>query len=148
MKILLLIGLAWAAPVQNLKVDGVKPLSLEKGKKGEVVVSLSVKKGFHVQANPASRPQLIATKVDVIPSAGIEVGQAAYPASKEYKVGGLDFAVATFDGAFDVKVPVSAGASAKPGKVSLEGRVKYQACDDKVCFPPTMAKFSVPVEIH
>lgn len=131
----------------KLTVEGVSPARLKAGENAQVVLELKVREGFHVQANPASRPQLIPTKVDVVASSGFEVSKPTYPKPKPYKIAGLDTMVDTYEGLFQVRIPLKSAASAKVGKYQLEGRVKYQACDDKVCFPPTLAKFQVPVEI-
>ncbi len=135
-------------PVPHLTVTGVKKTELKASGSGEIVVELKVIDGYHVQANPASKPNLIATKVEVVAVGQVEVGRAVYPKPKPYKVAGLETAVGTYDGRFDVRIPIQATAQVKAGKYSLEGRVRYQACDDKVCFPPTVTKFAAPVEVR
>lgn len=136
-----------APPVQHLTVEGVRPARMKVGEAAEVVVEVKVREGFHIQANPASRPQLIATRLDLSGGKGLSPGRALYPEGKPYKVGGLAMTVSTYDGRFELKVPVKASTAAGPGKQELSGRIRYQACDDKVCFPPTMAKFTAPVEV-
>jgi thioredoxin:protein disulfide reductase len=131
----------------RMVVEGVSNARLKAGGGFDVRVELKVKDGFHVQANPASRPQLIPTKVDVRATAEIDVDRPVYPKPKPYRIAGLETMVDTLEGRFEVKVPLKAKATTRPGKYELEGKVRYQACDDKVCFPPTVAKFSVPVEI-
>jgi DsbC/DsbD-like thiol-disulfide interchange protein len=138
----------WALEaVQHLTVEGVKAVELRASSSAEIVLELKVKEGFHVQANPASKPNLIATKVDLTAAREVEVGKAIYPKAKPYKVAGLDTMVGTYDKRFDVKIPVQATAKITPGTVVLEGRIKYQACDDKVCFPPTIAKFTASIKV-
>lgn len=141
------IGSFAAPPVQHLTVEGVRPARMKVGQAAEVVVEVKVREGFHIQANPASRPQLIATRVDLSGGKGLSPGRALYPEGKPYKVGGLAMTVSTYDGHFELKVPVKASDLATPGKQDLAGRIRYQACDDKVCFPPTVAKFTAPVEV-
>jgi thiol:disulfide interchange protein DsbD len=142
------MAVAWAtAPVGHLTVEGVAPLRIQRGKGGEARVELKVREGFHVQANPASKPQLIATKVDLMPAPDVVSDRPIYPEAKPYKVAGLDISVATYSGRFDVKIPLKILPAAALGKREIEGQVRYQACDDKVCFPRTVAKFGVPVEI-
>lgn len=131
----------------RLTVEGVSPARLKAGESATVVLELKVREGFHVQANPASRPQLIPTKVDVTAASGFEALKPAYPAPKPYKIAGLDTMVDTYEGRFQVRIPLKSISSVKVGKHELDGRIKYQACDDKVCFPPTLAKFRVPIEV-
>ncbi len=44
-----------------------------------------------------------------------------------------------YSGAFTVKVPVTAQA----GTRTLEGQLRYQACDREACYPPK----TLPVEV-
>jgi len=155
MKPLFTLAFLWAtastagpAAQQHLTIEGVKGVVFKAGETKEAVVEAKVREKFHVQANPASKPTLIATKVDLVGNAAFLVDRPIYPKAKPYKIEGLGMSVDTYDGRFEVKVPIKAGSSAKTGKTTLEGKIRYQACDDKVCFPPTFAKFSVPVEVQ
>lgn len=142
------LGIAWAAPpTGQLTIEGVRPARLKAGEAGMVVVEASIRAGFHVQANPASMPTLIPTKVTLPSAQGIEVGRPVYPKSEDYKIAGLKTAVATYSGKIEFQVPLTATSAATPGKKELDGDIRYQACDDKVCFPPTRAVFKAPVEI-
>lgn len=146
--IFLVSSVVFAVPqYSHLSVEGVRPVRLKRGATSQAVVELKVRQGFHVQANPASKPQLIATKVDVATPLDLSAERPIYPTAKPYKVPGLQTDVDTYDGQFEVKIPLKAAASAAMGKREIEGKVRYQACDDKVCYPPTVAKFGVPVEI-
>lgn len=137
---------AFGAPPTHLTVEPSAPFPIKVGGMGDAVVAFSVAKGFHIQANPASMPNLVATKVDVSAVENVKVGNPVYPPAKPYKVAGIA-TVNTFDGRVEVRIPLEAGASAQPGKTVLEGKIRYQACDDKICFQPTVAKFQIPVEI-
>jgi AhpC/TSA family/Disulphide bond corrector protein DsbC len=85
------------------------------------------------------------------PVAGIEFAPVAYPASKTLYLEAIQEHVPVFEGKFritqDATVTVSkvqdvARALVSAGKtISINGELKYQACDDRVCYPPT----SVPV---
>jgi DsbC/DsbD-like thiol-disulfide interchange protein len=55
---------------------------------------------------------------------------------------------------FTVRITVKATAAflknraaAPANRVTLKGTVGYQACDDKVCFPPQSLPFSVEVPV-
>ena len=85
-------------------------------------------------------------------SRGVEPAPANYPASKNLYLEAIKEHVPVFDGKFkitqDVRVSISklgdgARAVFAVGKtVSIEGELRYQACDKTVCYPPT----SVPVK--
>ncbi|MBY0369830.1 protein-disulfide reductase DsbD N-terminal domain-containing protein [bacterium] len=144
---LLILSAFAAPPPAQLTIEGVRAAKLAPGQMGKVVVEASIKQGFHIQANPASMPRLIPTKVNLVGGSEIEVGKVVYPKSQPYKVAGLESAVATYAGRVEFEIPVTVAAGAKAGKRELDGDVRYQACDDKLCFPPTRAVFKAPVEV-
>lgn len=138
---------AWSTDRGHLTIEGVKPARVAEGGEAEAVVEIRVRDGFHVQANPASMPQLIATKLDVSAKGGMEPQRPVYPKGKMYKIEGLKTSVATYDGRFEIKVPIRAASNTSAKKLELEAKLRYQACDDKVCFPPTVSRFAIPVEV-
>ena len=53
---------------------------------------------------------------------------------------------------FVVKLPLSLDAKvvkgSKSGDVLIRGKVSYQACDDRVCFPPQSAPFEARLTVR
>ena len=74
----------------------------------------------------------------------ITPGDPVYPPGKPYRLEGNPKDFSTYEDTFEIKVPVRVDAKAKPGEYSLKGKLRYQACDDRVCLPPT----TIPVEIR
>ena len=68
-------------PITSTGVVKVIPdeLTLGKGESGSATVRLQIQHGYHVNANPASFPYLIATQLDITPAAGVSVGAVTYP---------------------------------------------------------------------
>lgn len=83
---------------------------------------------------------------------GFEAAPANYPASTTLYLEAIKEQVPVFEGKFKITEDVTVGASrlgdgarALIGvgkKLSIEGELRYQACDKTVCYPPT----SVPVK--
>ena len=92
-------------------------------------------------------PQLIPTKLDVSPLPYVQQGKATYPKPKAYLIEGLKRTVDTYDGKFDITLPLVVSANAKPGSLPLKGKIRYQACDNKICFPPTYLPFETTLDI-
>src|SRR6185436_11137601 len=59
--------------------------AMPSGNSGEAFVLLSIESGYHVNANPATYPYLIATEVTAGKVEGVEVGTPAYPPAKKQK---------------------------------------------------------------
>ena len=108
-----------------------------RGAQEEVVVTLTIASGFHVNANPASLEYLIPTALsfeDLIPS------RIRYPAPKLFKPEFARDGLMVYDGTVELVAEVPAGTSAR----SVRGKVRAQACDDEVCLPPADLPIAVP----
>jgi cytochrome c biogenesis DsbD-like protein len=114
--------------------------NLPAGKKSVVELRFHVIEGFHVNSHTPKSELLIPTNLKLDPAAGINATAAEYPAGTAYSFSfepneKLD----VYTGAFTVKVPVVAQA----GSHTLNGVLRYQACDNAACYPPK----SLPVQM-
>lgn len=139
---------AGAKKAEYLRLDPVKPSKIFCCKPVQVTVVAHVQAGFHIQANPAAEPNLIPTTVFVKPEPGIEPLIPVFPAGKKYRLKGSDRDILTYDGKVEIKIPLLAGEKVAPGtKFSLVSRLRYQPCDDKICYFPQTVEFKIPVEV-
>ena len=109
------------------------------GKVGGTVllfVDVEPKPGMHVYA-PGST-DYIAITVKLNPQPEIKAGKLAYPKSEMVTLAGER--VPVFQKPFRLTQSVSLARSVQPGaSLAVTGTVNYQACDDKVCYPPESA---------
>lgn len=146
--LLLLVG-GFAEAVESpkyLKLNPIKSVVVHEGQTVTWELSGTVAEGLHIQANPASAPNLIPTEIKLNPRKGVEVGKAIYPEGKKYRLKGSDKDILAFEGPFIIKVPITA-ALAKPGKYELAGTFHYQACNDQTCFFPQKIDLKLPVQV-
>jgi DsbC/DsbD-like thiol-disulfide interchange protein len=103
------------------------------GAKLSLFVDVAPKPGIHVYA-PGSK-DYIAITVKLNPQADVKAGKVAYPSSEMMSF--ADEKVPVFQKPFRLTQEISLGKGAKPGAtMAVTGTVSYQACDDKVCYPP------------
>ena len=135
---------------EYLKVTQVKGASvLVTGKSGEAVITSTIVPGFHVQANPVSQPTQIPTQLTFESNDAFEIGVVQYPEGKKYKQKDSDRELLTYEGAFEIKVPIKAvPGKANLGKNELVAKLRYQACDEKICFFPNSVRVVVPVMVY
>jgi len=135
---------------KNLPADVVRAeaasVELKSGGSAEAVVKLKVLKGYHINGNPASKFQ-IATSVDVEQSEGITAGQPIYPPSVMKKFTFSEQPIAVYEDEVMIKIPLKTAGAAQKGERQLKGKVRFQACDDEVCYPPRNLESSIPVTI-
>lgn len=118
--------------------------AMSNGNSGEALVLLNIEPGYHVNANPATYPYLIATEVIADKIEGLEVGIPIYPAAKTQKFDFADEPLAVYEGQVEVKLPLKVRRK-ESGSLPLQVRV--QACDHEKCFPPATLKTNVSVEV-
>jgi DsbC/DsbD-like thiol-disulfide interchange protein len=141
---LLLAGAA--APVVTVAVP--EALRITPGGRAQARVEVRVKKGFHVQANPASMEYLIPLTLELKPAHGLTSdGEPEYPPGTPHRLEGADGDLMTYAGRIELKVPVTAAADAQPGRHQLMGELRYQACNEVACLRPASAEVALIVEV-
>lgn len=124
-----------------------QPLEIAAGSLGETILRLTIQSGYHINANPPSYPYLIATALDISPANGISVGSVTYPKPMNRKFVFAEKPLAVYEGDAEVKATLKADKSAKQGQHSLAAKLRIQACDEQVCYPPGTLDLVIPVNI-
>jgi DsbC/DsbD-like thiol-disulfide interchange protein len=141
---------AKAQQVGNLDAPAPKPKSfviyaaeqqnVAAGKRSVLELHFRVVDGFHVNSHTPKSELLIPTQITLQPAAGVKAEAVQYPAGTSYSFSfdpteKLD----VYSGAFTVKLPVMADA----GTHTVDGTLRYQACDHAACYPPR----SLPIQV-
>jgi len=92
--------------------------------------------GLHVQSNRPRDPLLIATELMIDPPAGVSVSEIVFPTPVDLKQEGADQPLAVFEQRFSIGVRVALAPDAAGERV-VPARLRYQACNDKMCFAPS-----------
>lgn len=118
----------------------------------DLTLTATPRPGIHVYA--PGNPDYIAVTVTLMPVPGLSIGPPVFPAGEDYFFAPLKESVKVYSKPFVIRVPVTATtafvkgrAKNAPPTVTMTGSVDYQACDDKVCFPPQSQPFSVEVPV-
>jgi hypothetical protein len=98
-----------------------------------VAVDVTPAPGIHVYA-PGNR-DYIAVDLAADATPGIKPGKAEYPPSQPFTFGELREVVQVYAKPFRVRLPIAIDPGA-PRPASLGLSLRYQACTDKVCYPP------------
>jgi len=108
---------------------------------------VEVPPGLHVQSNTPRDPTLKALTLALDVPADAVILETVFPAPSDYRLEGSTDLLSVFEGQFAVGVRIKLSAAQPVGDLVIEGRLRYQACDDKVCFVPKTATvaWTVPV---
>jgi hypothetical protein len=124
------------------------PTQIRAGSFGEVIVRLTIERGYHINANPPTYSYLKATDLEIAEGEGISVNSVYYPPPLNKKLSFAEKPIAVYEGTTELKVTLEADRSAKKGGRSISAKLHLQACDDQVCYPPGTLDLSIPVTIR
>lgn len=134
-----------APPRLSVAAD-VKPVS--SGDHFALSVRIVPNPGIHVYA--PGNPENIPVSVTVTPQSGLTADAPKFPKAEDFFFGPTAENLKVYTKPFVVTVPMkldvlAAGTTAH--EVTVAGAVRYQACDDRVCFPPQSAPFEARVAL-
>ena len=104
--------------------------------------------GIHVYA--PGNPDYIPVSVTLAPQAGLQAQPPVYPPAEKYLFGELKETVKVYNRPFQVRQQIVIGraaAKAAGASITIAGSVRFQACDDKVCFPPATLPVSITLPV-
>ena len=132
----------------NINVKGyVVGDSVRRGGTTKAVVEMDIPGGFHVHSNRPLEKFLIATQLKVEAPAGVRVSAVSYPRPILRSLKFSKNRVALFEGRatmrFNVTVPANFGSDSAQLKASL----RYQSCNDELCFPPQTRDVWIQVRV-
>jgi len=99
---------------------------------------VTLPEGFHVQSNKPRDPLLVATELTFDPTEGVSVEEIVFPTPIELKlnIAGFDEPLAVFERDFSIGVRFAIASTVAGGEIVVPAHLRYQACNDTVCFAP------------
>jgi thiol:disulfide interchange protein DsbD len=91
--------------------------------------------GFHTQSNRPRDPSLIPTVLTIDAPNGVTVDEIVFPPAHDFDQAGQDEPLAVFEHLFVIGVQFTLG-NVPAGPLTVPGRLRYQACDENVCYAP------------
>lgn len=124
-----------------------EPVDIAPGGSSQAMIRLTIQNGYHVNANPPTYPYLIPTAFEMSPQDGLSIGQISYPTPITIKLAFAEKPLAVYEGQTAIKATMKADDSVQPGERTLPAKLRIQACDDQVCFPPGSIELAIPVRV-
>ena len=115
----------------------------------DVEVQLALAEGWHINANPSSWDLLIPTTVSVGPEAPVEVLSVTYPKGQPFQADWRETPISVYEGDVTIKMRLKL----KPDETietafPLNVNVRYQACEEHRCLPPSTATIPLWANIY
>ncbi len=106
---------------------------------------MAVLPGFHVNSDKPKDEFLIPLKLTWT-SGPLEAQSFSYPKPEEITVGTQRLLV--FTGNFQIQTKFRVPANAPTGAGTMMGKLRYQACNNEMCFRPSAAEVHFAVSIE
>ncbi|HKE86236.1 MAG TPA: thioredoxin family protein [Vicinamibacterales bacterium] len=109
------------------------------GTKARAALLVTLPERFHVQSNAPRDPAFIPTVLTIEPPAGVKVEEIVFPPATDLKQAGQSQPLAVFEHEFAIGVQFDLATTIPSGAIEIPARIRYQACDDKLCYAPVTA---------
>jgi Thiol:disulfide interchange protein DsbD, N-terminal len=121
----------------NIPVNGMlSQASTERGRTVQGTISMDIPSGYHVNSNRPLEKFLIATQLQIEPPKGIRIGPIIYPRALLRSLKFSKSKVSVFEGHTTMRFNVTVPRSFTGNSVELNARLRFQSCNDDLCFPP------------
>jgi hypothetical protein len=144
---------AWLLPYsfgQNNNVLSVSPPPRVHAKRGQEVtapITAELQAGFHVNSNQPADEYLIPLKLTWV-KGPLETVQVLYPKPQMEHFAFSQKPVSIFSGKFEIVTKFKASAGAQPGMALMNGKLRFQACNDRECLPPKTVDVQFTVDVQ
>jgi len=125
-----------------LSVDKLAP-----GTPFQLAVVVNIAPAWHINANPAGEPDLIPTTLTVKAHSRVVIDRTVYPKGTRTSVSWADQLVELYTGRVIIFAEAHVRPDAAPAPLTLEGNLRYQACNDRVCLAPVSIPLTIATEI-
>ena len=117
--------------------------------RGKVTLALDVTPDPKVHVYAPGAKDYVQTTLKITPPARTTAGKPVYPPSELVFDTALNERIPQYLKTFRILQPITLGSGVKPGEsVEVSGMLTYQACDDRMCFPPTSAAVRWTVSVR
>ena len=120
---------------------------VRRGGSVQAAVALDVPRGFHVNANKPLGKYSVPTVVSVTAPEGVRVSPVTYPRGLVRPFKFTDEKLAVYEGRPVMRFTMTVPANFQGDRAVARVRVKFQSCNDEVCFPPTTRDMEMPIEV-
>jgi len=147
--LLALFGLFALGRSQDIVTVKVVP-SAEIFKAGQtypVTLEVSIQPPYHINAENPLEDFLIGTTVDFKPQPGVTYKKLTFPQAEIKKLELSNNPMAIYEGMVKIAAEIVLAPDFRGKELVIEGRLGYQACDERFCLPPADVAFSKKVPV-
>ncbi len=145
--ILLFLSAAFAQGPAILTVAQPQKVAAERNADVTAKIDVSIAAGYHINSNAPHEAYLIPLRLTWTP-APLTVETVTFPKARDEKYSFSEEPLSVFTGNFDIATKFKVPADALSGLTILVGKLRYQACNNTMCFPPKTVEVKLPVDVQ
>lgn len=135
------------APASVLTIAPSQRLTIHRGGTADFSLKADLQPGFHVNSNMPGDEYLIPIKL-TWNKEPLEAEDVMYPKPQMEKLSFSPKPISVYTGTFEIGTRFKAPANAAPGMAFMNGKLRYQACNNKECLPPRTVDVHVTLDIQ
>lgn len=128
-----------------LTVQEPAKLVVKRGENPSFALKASIRAGYHANSNTPGEEYLIPMKLTWDAAGPLQAREVVYPKAKKEKFAFAETPLSIFDGEFEIVTRFQRAANPQLGPGFLTGKLRYQACNEKMCLPPKTVDIRLPV---
>jgi DsbC/DsbD-like thiol-disulfide interchange protein len=147
--LLLLCAAADAARAQaNVDAQGFYAVNkAQQGRPVQAVIVIDIPAGFHVNANKVANKFSIPTTIKLDAPEGVRLTPLTFPRGTTRKLKFSAEPLSLYEGRAVIRFNVTFPANFRVGETEIRARVRYQACNDELCYPPVTREITMPINV-
>ena len=119
-----------------------------RGRTVRATVTMDIPGGYHVNSNRPLEKFLIPTTLKVDAPDGIRIGPVSYPRAALRKFKFSKNNVSVYEGRAIMRFTITIPPGTSTGSKEVKLKVRYQSCNDEVCFPPETKELSLWLNVE
>ena len=109
-------------------------------------IRVSIKGNYHINSYKTDDPTLITTSVN-LESPDFKLSGVSYPRDELYKFDFSETEVRVYSGNITIRCSITPKKDLSPGEYTIPLQLYYQACDNRMCYPPKTVDIDLSVNI-
>lgn len=121
---------------------------VQRGRTVQATLVMDIPSGFHANSNRPLEKFLIATQLKIDSPKGVRVSAVSYPRAVLRTFKFSKNRVSVYEGRATMRFNVTVPASFPSGTSEMKAHLRYQSCNDEVCFPPQTRDVSLWLNVQ